>query len=88
MMRHLYTSELFTLEKFDRHLAAVFRFECDSKCAFCFLFVYIPYLLCCIFFIIIIIMYLYSAQYLHIVQDSKRYLTNLTVQVQPQLTSN
>ena len=38
--------------------------------------------------IIIIIMYLYSAQYLHILQDSKRYLTNLTVQVQPQLTSN
>ena len=32
-------------------------------------------------------MYLYSAQYLHILQDSKRYLTNLTVQVQPQLTS-
>ena len=39
-------------------------------------------------FIIIIIMYLYSAQYLHILQDSKRYLTNPTVQVQPQLTSN
>ena len=38
--------------------------------------------------IIIIIMYLYSAQYLCILQDSKRYLTNLTVQVQPQLTSN
>ena len=37
---------------------------------------------------IIIIMYLYSAQYLHILQDSKRYLTNPTVQVQPQLTSN
>ena len=34
---------------------------------------------------IIIIMYLYSAQYLHILQDSKRYLT---AQVQPQLTSN
>ena len=32
--------------------------------------------------IIIIIMYLYSAQYLHILQDSKRYLTNPTVQVQ------
>ena len=32
---------------------------------------------------IIIIMYLYSAQYLHILQDSKRYLTNPTVQVQP-----
>ena len=31
--------------------------------------------------IIIIIMYLYSVQYLHILQDSKRYLTNLTVQV-------
>ena len=31
--------------------------------------------------IIIIIMYLYSAQYLHILQDSKRYLTNPTVQV-------
>ena len=31
---------------------------------------------------IIIIMYLYSAQYLHILQDSKRYLTNPTVQVQ------
>ena len=39
-------------------------------------------------FIIIIIMYLYSAQYLHILQDSKRYLTNPTVQVQHQLTSN
>ena len=38
--------------------------------------------------IIIYIMYLYSAQYLHILQDSKRYLTNPTVQVQPQLTSN
>ena len=38
--------------------------------------------------IIIIIMYLYSAQYLHILQDSKRYLTNPAVQVQPQLTSN
>ena len=37
---------------------------------------------------IIIIMYLYSAQYLHILQDSKCYLTNPTVQVQPQLTSN
>ena len=37
---------------------------------------------------IIIIMYLYSAQYLHILQDSKRYLTYPTVQVQPQLTSN
>ena len=36
----------------------------------------------------IIIMYLYTAQYLHILQDSKRYLTNPTVQVQPQLTSN
>ena len=35
-----------------------------------------------------IIMYLYSAQYLHIQQDSKCYLTNPTVQVQPQLTSN
>ena len=30
-------------------------------------------------------MYLHSAQYLHILQDSKRYLTNPTVQVQPQL---
>ena len=29
--------------------------------------------------IFIIIMYLYSAQYLHILQDSKRYLTNPTV---------
>ena len=38
--------------------------------------------------IIIIIMYLYSAQYFHILQDSKRYFTNPTVQVQPQLTSN
>ena len=34
------------------------------------------------------IVYLYSAQYLHILQDSKRYMTHLTVQVQPQLTSN
>ena len=33
-------------------------------------------------------LYLYSAQYLHILQDSKHYLTNPTVQVQPQLTSN
>ena len=41
-----------------------------------------------LFIIIIIIMYLYSAQYLHIQQDSKRYLTNPTLQVQPQLTSN
>ena len=41
-----------------------------------------------IIIIIIIIMYLYSAQYLHILQDSKRYLTNQTGQVQPQLTSN
>ena len=39
-------------------------------------------------FIIIIIMYLYSAQYLHILQDSKRYLSNPTVQVQPKLISN
>ena len=39
-------------------------------------------------FIIIIIVYLYSAQYLHILQDSKRYLTNPTAQVQPQLTNN
>ena len=38
--------------------------------------------------IIIIIMYLYSAQYLHTLQDSKHYLTNPTVQVQSQLTSN
>ena len=43
---------------------------------------------CKMYFIIIIIMYLYSAQYLHILQDSKRYLTNPTVQIQPQLTSN
>ena len=34
------------------------------------------------------IVYLYSAQYLHILQDSKRYLTNPTVQVQSQLTPN
>ena len=39
-------------------------------------------------FYIVIVMYLYSVQYLHILQDSKRYLTNPTVQVQPQLTSN
>ena len=41
-------------------------------------------------FIIIInmYMYLYSAQYLHILQESKCYLTNPTAQVQPQLTSN
>ena len=38
--------------------------------------------------IIIIVMYLYSAQYLHILQDSKCYLTYPTVQVQPQLKSN
>ena len=41
-----------------------------------------------IIIIIIIIMYLYSVQYLHVLQDSKHYLTNPTVQVQPQLTSN
>ena len=35
-----------------------------------------------------VFLYLYSVQYLHIQQDSKRYLTNPTVQVQPQLTSN
>ena len=35
-----------------------------------------------------IFMYLYSAQYLHILQDSKHYLTHLTAEVQPQLTSN
>ena len=40
------------------------------------------------FFFFFFIMYLYSAQYLHILQDSKRYLTNPTVQIQPQLTSN
>ena len=34
------------------------------------------------------IVYLYSAQYLHILQDSKRYLTNPTVQVQSELTHN
>ena len=39
-------------------------------------------------FVVLLCMYLYSAQYLHILQDSKRYLTNPTVQVQPQLTSN
>ena len=36
----------------------------------------------------VIVMYLYSAQYLHILQGSKRYLTNASVQEQPQLTSN
>ena len=35
--------------------------------------------------IIIIIVYLYSAQYLHILQDSKHYLSNPSVQVQLQL---
>ena len=35
--------------------------------------------------LVMLCMYLYSAQYLHILQDSKRYLTNPTVQVQPQL---
>ena len=30
-----------------------------------------------------IVLYLYSVQYLHIVQDSKHYITNLTAQVQP-----
>ena len=34
------------------------------------------------------IVYLYSAQYLHILQDSKRYLTHLTAQVQSQIASN
>ena len=34
------------------------------------------------------IVYLYSAQYFHVLQDSKHYLTNPTAQVQPQLTSN
>ena len=32
-------------------------------------------------------LFLYSAQYLHILQDSERYLTHLTAQVQSQLTS-
>ena len=41
------------------------------------------------FFFFGIIVYLYSAQYLHILQDSKRYfLTDSTAQVQPQLTSD
>ena len=39
-------------------------------------------------FVLYCIVYLYSAQYLHILQDTKRYLTHLTVLVQPQLTSN
>ena len=42
----------------------------------------------CLNIIIIIIMYLYSTQYLHILQDSKRYLTHPAVQVQSQLTIN
>ena len=33
------------------------------------------------------IAYLYSAQYSHVLQDSKGYLTHLTVQVQPNLSS-
>ena len=32
--------------------------------------------------IIILYLYLYSAQYLHVLQDSKRYITHSTVQVQ------
>ena len=36
----------------------------------------------------VFIVYLYSAQYIHTLQDSKRYLTHLTSQVQTQLTSN
>ena len=39
----------------------------------------------CMYVCMYVCMYLYSAQYLHILQDSKRYLTNPTVQVQPQL---
>ena len=34
------------------------------------------------------IVYLYSAQCLHVPQDQKRYLANQTAQVQPQLTRN
>ena len=36
----------------------------------------------------ILYLFLYSAQYLHVLQDSKRYLTHPTAQVQSQLTSN
>ena len=35
-----------------------------------------------------IIVYLYSVQYLHILQDSKCYLTNVTAQEQPNLSSD
>ena len=38
------------------------------------------YMTCTVLYCIV---YLYSAQYLHILQDSKRYLNNPTVQVQP-----
>ena len=37
---------------------------------------------------VILIVYLYSAQYLHILQDSKRYLTHPTGQVQRKLSSH
>ena len=50
--------------------------------------IYMFYFVLCVMLCYVLCMYLYSAQYLHILQDSKRYLTNPTVQVQPQLTSN
>ena len=37
---------------------------------------------------VFVYLFLYSAQYLHILQDSERYLTHPTAQVQSQLTSN
>ena len=33
-------------------------------------------------FFFVLYLYLYSSQYLHVLQDSKRYMTNTTVQVQ------
>ena len=41
------------------------------------------YIYCIFFFFFVWYLYLYSAQYLHVLQDSKRYMTHLTVQVQP-----
>ena len=42
----------------------------------------------CRYLCVFVYLFLYSAQYLHILQDSERYLTHPTAQVQSQLTSN
>ena len=42
----------------------------------------------CIQNFFVVILYLYSVQYLDVLQDSKCYVTQLTAQVQPKLSSN